>query len=58
MDRNDLPVEPRDQVVSLGESKMISKTMVHLAQTVHLSYTNTNTVSKQTKTRVHMTDVT
>jgi hypothetical protein len=29
-----------------------------LDQTVHLSYTDTNTVSKQTKIRFHMTHVT
>jgi hypothetical protein len=32
--------------------------MVRLAQTVHLSCTNTNTISKQTKTRFDMTHVT
>jgi hypothetical protein len=32
--------------------------MVHLAQTVHLSYTNTNTVSKRTETTFLMTHVT
>jgi hypothetical protein len=32
--------------------------MVHLAQTVHLSCTNTNTISKWTKTRFHMTLIT
>jgi hypothetical protein len=32
--------------------------MVHLAQTVHLSCTNTNNISKQTKTRFHKTHVT
>jgi hypothetical protein len=29
--------------------------MVHLVQTVHLYFTDTNTVSKRTKTRFHMT---
>ena len=32
--------------------------MVHLAQTIHLPCTDSNTVSKQTKTRFHMTHVT
>ena len=41
--------------VPLGAHKMISEPMVRLAQTVHLSCTDTNTVSKQTKTRFHMT---
>jgi hypothetical protein len=39
-------------------SKMISEPMVCLAQIVHLSCTNTNTVSKQIETRFHMTHVT
>jgi hypothetical protein len=34
---------------------MISKPMVHLAQTVHLSCTDTNTILKRTKMRFHMT---
>jgi hypothetical protein len=42
----------------LGASKIISEPMVHLAQTVHLSCTDTNTVYKRTKTRFHMTQVT
>jgi hypothetical protein len=37
---------------------MISGSMVCLAQTVHLSCTDTNTVSKWTKMRFHMTHVT
>jgi DNA-binding transcriptional regulator of glucitol operon len=32
--------------------------MVHLAQTVHLSCTDTNTVSKQTEMRFQMTHIT
>ena len=39
-------------------SKMISEWMVRLAQTVHLSCTNTNTVSKQKEARFQMTHVT
>jgi hypothetical protein len=39
-------------------SKTISEPTVHLAQTVHLSWTDTNTISKWTKTRFHMTHVT
>jgi hypothetical protein len=39
-------------------SKMISKTMVRLAQTMHQSCKNSNTVSKRTKMRFHMTHVT
>jgi hypothetical protein len=37
---------------------MISEPMVCLAQTVHLSCTNTNTLSKWIETRFHMTHVT
>jgi hypothetical protein len=37
---------------------MISEPMVHLAQTMHLSCTNTNTIAKQKKERFHMTHVT
>jgi hypothetical protein len=39
-------------------SKMISMPIVCSVQTVHLSCTNTNTVSKRTKTRFHTTHVT
>jgi hypothetical protein len=38
--------------------KMISVPMVRLAQTAHLSCTNTNTTSKWTEKRFHMTHVT
>ena len=37
---------------------MIFEPMVHLVQTVHLSCTNTTTVSKQTEMGFHMTHVT
>jgi hypothetical protein len=39
-------------------SKMISKPMVHLLQIVHLSFTDTTTVSRRTEIRFHMTQVT
>jgi hypothetical protein len=58
MDRNELLFEPRNLGVPSGASKMISEPMVRLAQTVHLSCTNTNTISKWTKTRFHRADVT
>jgi hypothetical protein len=54
-DSNKLPLEPRHLGVLSGASKMISEPMVRLAQTVHLYYTDTNTVSKRTETRFHMT---
>jgi hypothetical protein len=54
-DSKKLPLEARLLRVSSGASKMISKPMVHLAQTVHLYCTDTSTTSKYTKTRFHMT---
>jgi hypothetical protein len=58
MDRNEHPLEPRHLEVPSGVSKMISRSMVWLAQTVHLSCTDTNTISKQIEPRFHMTSVT
>jgi hypothetical protein len=58
MDRNELLVEPRNLGVPSGVSKMIYEPMVRLVQIVHLSGTNTNTVSKWTETRFHRTHVT
>jgi hypothetical protein len=37
---------------------MISEPMVRQAQTMHLSYTNTNTVSKPKEERFHMSHIT
>jgi gamma-glutamylcysteine synthetase len=50
--------DPRHQEVPLGASKMIYESMVRLTQTEHLSCTDTNTISKRTKTRFHTTHVT
>jgi hypothetical protein len=58
MDRNEHPLDPCHLGVPSGACKMISELMVHLAQTVHLSCTDTNTISKRTKTRFHMTNIT
>jgi hypothetical protein len=58
MDRNELPFEPRHLGVPFGASKTISEAMVHLVQTVHLSCTETNTVSKRTEMRFHLSLVT
>jgi hypothetical protein len=58
MDWNETPHEPHHPGVPSASSKLISKPRVRLAQTVTLSCTNTNTVSKQTKTRFAMTHVT
>ena len=57
-DQNELPLEPRHLVVPSGAFKMISEPMVRLAQTVHLSCTDTNTVSKWKEARFRMTHVT
>jgi hypothetical protein len=56
-DRNELPIEPHNLRVP-SASKIISEPMVRLAQTLHLSYTYTNTVSKWTKMRFQMTHIT
>jgi hypothetical protein len=42
MDWNELLVEPRNLGVPLGASKTISKPMLHLALTVHISWIRTN----------------
>jgi hypothetical protein len=57
-DRTELPLEPGHLGVPSSVSKTISLPMVCLVQTMHLSCTDTNTVSKRTKTRFHTTHVT
>jgi hypothetical protein len=57
-DQNKVPLMPRHLEVPSGASKMITKPMVCLAQTMYLSCTDTDTVSKQTETRFAMTHVT
>jgi hypothetical protein len=57
MDQNEIPLGPRHLGVLLGAFKMISEPMVCLMKIVHLSCTDTNNISKQTKTRLHMTHV-
>ena len=57
-DLNELSLEPRHLGVPSGASKTNSKPMVCLAQIVHVSCTNTNTVSKWKEVRFHMTHVT
>ena len=44
--------------VRSGVPKIISMPKVHSAQTVHLSYAETNTISKQNKTSFHSTYIT
>jgi hypothetical protein len=57
MHRIELPLEPRYLGVPSRTSKMISKPIVHLVQTVQLSFTGTTTVSRQTEIRFHMTHI-
>jgi hypothetical protein len=57
-DRNELPFDPHHLGVPSGVSKIISKPMVRLAQTMHLSCTETNTISKTIEMRFYMTHVT
>jgi hypothetical protein len=58
MDRNELPLEPHHLGVPSGLPKMITESMVFLTKIVHLSCTDTKTVSKWTETRFDMTHVT
>jgi hypothetical protein len=48
-------VDPHHLGVPSGASKSIYEPMARLAQTVHRSCTDTNTVSKRTETRFHIT---
>jgi hypothetical protein len=58
MEQNEHPFERRHLEVPSGASKTISEAMEHLAQTVHLSCTETNTVSKRTETSFYLSLVT
>jgi hypothetical protein len=49
---------PRHLEVPSGVSNTISEPTVRLAQTVHLSCTDTNTISKQKEVRFHMIHIT
>jgi hypothetical protein len=55
---NRAPLGPRHLGVPSGVSKITFEPLECLVQTLHLSCTNTCTVSKQTKMRFHMTHVT
>jgi hypothetical protein len=46
MDSNEIPHDPGHLANPSGASKTISDPMVHSTQTMHLSSTNTNTVTK------------
>jgi hypothetical protein len=58
MEWNELSLEPSHLGVPSGVSKTLSEPMVHLAQTVHLSFSDTNTVSDWTEMGFHMSHVT
>jgi hypothetical protein len=58
IDRNELPFEPHHLGVTSGASKTISQSMVRMAQTMHLSCTETNSISKRTERTFYMTHVT
>jgi hypothetical protein len=58
IDQYEHPLEFRHLGVPSSASKTIYEPMVRLVQTVHLSCTETNTVSKSTVTTFHMTIVT
>jgi hypothetical protein len=57
-DRKEILHDPRHLGVPSGASKMIYMAMVRLVQTVDLSCTETNTISKQTETSFHLILVT
>jgi hypothetical protein len=58
MDQTELPLKSCLLGVPSSVSKTISMPMVCSVQTVHLSCTDTNTASKRTEKRFHMTHVT
>jgi hypothetical protein len=57
MEWNKIQHDPHHLGVPSGVSKMTSKPMVHFAQTVHRSCTDTNPVSKRNEKRFDMTHV-
>jgi hypothetical protein len=57
MDRNELSLDPRHVGVPLGASKKISEPMECSTQTVHLSCTEINTITKKTETSFHLTNI-
>jgi hypothetical protein len=58
LNKTELSLEPHHLGVPLGASKTISESMKRLAQTVHLSCTDTNTISKWKEVKFHMTHLT
>jgi hypothetical protein len=55
MDWYKLPFDPLHIGVTSGGSKMIFEPVVLSIQTMHLSWADINTISKQTETRFHLT---
>jgi hypothetical protein len=53
-----IPHDPRHLGISSGASKMIFVPMVRSAQTEQLFYVEISTISKQTETSFHLSDVT
>jgi hypothetical protein len=58
MDRNKLPLHIHYLGVPSGAPKAISMPVVDSSQTVHLSCTEINIISKQSETSFHLTHVT
>jgi hypothetical protein len=58
VDQSELPLDPCHLGVPSGAPKMISITITCSAQTVHLSYFDISTISKENKTSFHLTHVT
>jgi hypothetical protein len=58
MDQNETPHDPRLLRVPSGVSKIISKAVVHSAQTVHLSWVKISTIFERTKLSFHFRLVT
>jgi hypothetical protein len=57
-DRNELLLDPRHLGVQSGASKMIFEPVVRLAQTMHLSCIEINTIFKWTEVSFYLTHVT
>jgi hypothetical protein len=53
-----LPLDPHHLGIPSSAPKTITRPIVHLAQTVHRSRVEINTISKQTKTSFHLIHVT
>jgi hypothetical protein len=58
MDQNELPLDPRHLGVPSSVPKIISMHVVHLVQTVHLSFIEINTIFKQIETSFYLAHVT